>query len=140
MASSITSATRREDTTLRLGGQGDNWHMSWADDDSQVVSLCDGSGWRGLRRQSYNSRLYRIQGSPPDVRFEDVPGYPDLLSDADVPGGYGFSRYYNFGTLWLDGAIYQYLSTPNVPFSQSEPRFVGAKLIYSPDNGETWCN
>ena len=49
-------------------------------------------------------------------------------------------RYYNFGILALDGRIYQYLSVPNRPFYEHEPRFVGAKLIYSPDNGRTWCN
>jgi hypothetical protein len=138
MPATVKGVKRRDETIVRLGGNGDNWHMSWAGDDSQVVSLCDGSGWPGTRRQLYNSRLYRILGSPPEVRFEDVPGYPDLLSESDKPGG--FSRYYCFGTLALDGSIYQFLSTPNVPFDQPDPRFVGAKLIFSPDGGVTWCN
>jgi hypothetical protein len=113
--------------------------MSWAEDDSQVLALCDGSGFPGTSRGSYNSCLYRVTGSPPDqVRFADVPGYPELLSDASTPGG--FSRYYCFGTLALDSGLYQYLSTPNVPFDRPDPRFVGAKLIYSPDDGATWCN
>jgi hypothetical protein len=135
----ITAATRRDETTLRLGGQGDNWHMSWAADDSMVLSLCDGSGFPGTTRKPYNSRLYRVTGDPPDgVQFHDVPAYPELLSDSSTPGG--FSRYYCFGTLALDGRIYQYLSTPNVPFDGANPRFVGAKLVYSPDDGTTWCN
>ncbi len=134
----IKSARRRDETTLRLGGIGDNWHMSWAADDRQVVAMCDGYGWPSTVRRSYNSRLYRITGSPPGVRFEDVPGYPELLSDTKTPGG--FSRYYGFGTLAIDGRIYQFLSTPNVPFDQPSPRFVGAKLIYSGDDGATWRN
>jgi hypothetical protein len=38
--------------------------------------------------------------------------------------------------------IYQFLSTPDRPFDNNapHPRFVGAKLIYSPDNGDTWHN
>ena len=134
----VKGAHRRDETTLRLGGIGDNWHMSWAADDSQVVALCDGYGWPGTRRRSYNSRLYRITGSPPQVGFEDVPGYPELTSERGTPGG--FSRYYGFGTLAHDGRIYQFLSTPNVPFDQPDPRFIGAKLIYSADDGATWRN
>ncbi len=40
----------------------------------------------------------------------------------------------------LENFLYQFLSTLNHPVQESEPRFVGAKLIYSPDNGRTWCN
>lgn len=132
---------QRDQTTgrdqLRLGGQGDNWHMTWADDDKQYVSLCDGSGLPGTPPGSYNSRAYAITGDPPDLRFEFLPGYPELVSKWNTPE---CSRYYNFGILALDGRIYQYLSTPNRPFFEPDPRFVGAKLIYSPDNGRTWCN
>jgi hypothetical protein len=133
----VRGIRRLEETTLRLGGVGDNWHMSWAGDDKQYVSLCDGSGWPGMPRKDYNSRAYAIAGDPPDVRFEFLSGYPELTN---AWGTMDCSRYYNFGTLALDGRIYQYLSTPNHPFTQPQPRFVGAKLIYSPDNGKTWHN
>jgi hypothetical protein len=135
--SKIASATRRDETILRLGGNGDNWHMSWAADDSQVVSLCDGSGLPGTTQGNYNSRLFRIFDGPENARFADVPSYPELLSEP-TPGG--SNRYYCFGTIAIDGAIYQYLSTPTTPFAESGARFVGAKLIYSPDDGLTWCN
>jgi hypothetical protein len=71
------------------------------------------------------------------VKFEYLPGYPELLS---VWGTRDCNRYYNFGILALDGSIYQFLSTPNRPFDAPPTRFVGAKLIYSPDNGRTWNN
>lgn len=132
-----TGAIRREETTLRLGGVGDNWHMSWAADDRQFVSLCDGFGW-GQTEAFYNSRLLTISGGPEDAKFDDLPGYPDLTFDLSDPDTW--FRYYAFGTLALDGRIYQYLSAPNRGFDLADPRFVGAKLIYSPDDGETWCN
>jgi hypothetical protein len=135
--SNIKALRRLDETTLRLGGQGDNWHMTWADDDRQYVSLCDGSGLPGTPRGNYNSRAYAIVGDPPGLRFEFLPGYPELVSKANTRE---ISRYYNFGILALDGRIYQYLSTPNRPFFETDPRFVGAKLIYSPDDGRTWCN
>ena len=128
----IVGIRRLEESTIRLGGCGDNWHMSWADNDKVYVGMCDGTGLPGTPLGEYNSRAYAITGTPPDLRFEFLPGYPDLKSG---------SRYYNFGILALDGRIYQYLSTPDRPFLDPYgPRFVGAKLIYSPDDGRTWCN
>ncbi len=35
----IKSVVRREETVLRYGGNGDNWHMSWAAVNWQYVSL-----------------------------------------------------------------------------------------------------
>jgi hypothetical protein len=134
----VTGAVRREDTVLRLGGYGDNWHMSWAADDRQFVSLDDGFGW-GQEEVFHNSRMLTVSGDPENAKFEDLPGYPDLtfnLSDPDT-----WFRYYGFGTLALNERVYQFLSTPNHGLDQRRgARFVGAKLIYSPDNGATWCN
>jgi hypothetical protein len=135
----ITGLQRLEDTTIRAGGNGDNWHMTWASDDRQYAGLCDGKGWAdvpGYTGMSYNARIYGINGDPPHIAFEHLPGYPDLYSEA-FPN---FSRYYGFGILALDERIIQFLSTPNHPFSLPDPRFVGAKLIYSPDLGRTWRN
>ncbi len=133
----IRGITRLDETTVRLGGVGDNWHMTWARDDRQYVSLCDGSGWPGMPQADYNSRMYVIEGDPPQPTFSFVPTYPDLINDWQTDQS---SRYYNFGILAVDGCIYQFLSTPNRPFRQGDARFVGAKLIYSPDDGRTWRN
>ena len=87
MANRIVGIERLEETTIRAGGDGDNWHMTWADDDAQYAGLCDGRGWpdiAGYEDKPYNARVYRIQGDPPDVAFEHVAGYPDLLTE-DFP-------------------------------------------------------
>lgn len=128
----ITSLRRLDDTILRLGGFGDNWHMTWAKNDKMYVGLCDGKGLPGTNQGFFNSRIYSIAGDPPDVTFEDVPGYPDLP--------FAVNRYYGFGILALDDHIYQFLTTPKVRLTEPDPVFVGAKLIYSPDNGATWHN
>lgn len=149
--SPIKAVIRREETILRLGGSGDNWHMSWADDDRQYVSLCDGFGWPGLPGydmvgKEFNSRMYAISGNPPDIKFEFLPGYPELLNLVSAPGTPQTNRYYGFGTLALNGRLYQFLSTLNHRTSRPDGTpwpgiaFYGAKLIYSPDNGRTWCN
>lgn len=134
----VRAAIRREETVVRHGGIGDNWHMSWAADDRQVVSMCDGLGWEEQRTRFHNSRLLSIHGDAERARFEDLGSYPDL--DFDLADPATWMRYYAFGTLALDGRIYQFLSTPNRSFDLADPRFVGVKLIHSPDDGRTWCN
>ena len=44
----ITGIKRLEESTLRLGGVGDNWHMTWPGDDRQYFVLCDGPGWSDI--------------------------------------------------------------------------------------------
>src|SRR5437870_3011830 len=61
-------ALRRLDHTIqRFGGHGDNWHMSWANDDKVYVSLCDGRGLPGTPLGNFNSRMYAITGDPPKL-------------------------------------------------------------------------
>lgn len=128
-----------ENTTKKSGVSGDNWHMTWANDNKQYVALCDGVGWKeikGFTGQPYNTRVYGISGEATNHKYEHLFGFPDLFSEK----GWNVNRYYGFGILALNGFIYHFLSTPNHPFHQSDPRFIGVKLIYSPDNGITWKN
>src|SRR3954469_12008739 len=137
----IKEARRLENTVARLGGDGDNWHMTWTSDDRVVAGLCDGAAqpWPKVPHRVYNSRLISISGAPPKLEFADTPGYPLLLAG---PTPREPSRYYGFGIIAIDNTIYQFLSTPDRFFENTppQPRFVGAKLIYSPDNGHTWHN
>ena len=135
----ITGMRRLDETTVRSGGSGDNWHMTWAEDDRQYVGLCDGRGWpdvEGYTGKDYNTRVYAIHGDAPGHRFVHLPGFPDLLSESSP----NINRYYGFGILAVDGCIYHYLSTPNHPFGEPDPRFVGVKLVWSPDGGRSWRN
>lgn len=128
-APTIRSAVRREDTLLRLGGDGDNWHMSWAADDRQFVALSDGMGWSKDPKELYNNRLYTVSGGPHDAKFLDLPGYPQKAHREKINTD-GKPGYYGFGTLAIDGRVYQFLSN----------MFRAVKVIYSPDNGLTWRN
>ena len=54
----IRGMRRIEETTIRAGGNGDNWHMTWASNNKQYVGLCDGRGWSnisGYTKENYNS-------------------------------------------------------------------------------------
>jgi hypothetical protein len=136
----ITGATRRDDTIQRLGGNGDNWYPTWGADGSLYVALCDGTGFPGMPRRNNNSRLIRIEGTPETgLTFHDVPGYPELgypirgEFDNTTPGTRLGIRYYGFGTISVDGTIYQYLNTWPVPVARQSgvlPR--AGRIILAP--------
>jgi hypothetical protein len=114
--------------------------------------MCDGWGFTDSPELFYNSRMLGISDGPRDAKFYDLPGYPLLATSIDGMNDLQWlntTHYYNFGTLALDGHLYQYMSTFNRPFRTDElqkpdftnpVRFNGAKLIYSPDQGRTWHN
>ena len=141
----IKGIHRRIETSYRNPFHGDNWHTTWVEGERQVTSLCD--GWLHAdpaSRLQTNSAAVEIIGAPPEPEFRTFPGYPELLNDPSsiqtYPDEPHFTRYYAFGIIALDGYIYQFLSTPNHSFAAPNPAFVGAKLIYSPDDGATWLN
>ncbi len=132
----ITGIKMLKGTTHR-SGNGDNWHTTWANNDKQYVILTDGTGWPeavGNTGKRYITRVFAIRGEAPNYTFEHLPGYPDL-NYPDI--------FYGFGILALDGHIYHFLTTANrLPHDPPNflSRFIGAKLIYSPDNGQSWKN
>ena len=71
----IAGLRRLEETVVRVPSQGDNWHMSWANDDRQYVSLCDGSGFPGspTRRLQQPRMLSPIAGRPARGRALRLP-------------------------------------------------------------------
>ena len=136
----ITGMRRLDETIHRMGGRGDNWHTTWAANDKLYTGMCDGTGFpdvEGHTGMFYISRVYAINGDPPHHSFEHLPGFPDLTKG---PAQDDRNTYYGFGLIALDDHLYYYLSTPNHPFFCEGARFVGSKLIYSPDLGETWLN
>ncbi len=137
--SKITGMRRLDETTHRMGGCGDNWHTTWAADDRLYTAMCDGTGFAGVPGHDgtfYISRVYAIEGAPPDHSFVHLPGFPLLTKGP----GKDRNRFYGLGIIALDDCLYHFLSTPNHPFTYDDARFVGAKLIYSPDLGASWFN
>ncbi len=50
------------------------------------------------------------------------------------------NRFYGVGMLAIDDCIYHFLGAPNRPSDKPAPRYVGSKLIFSPDQGRNWKN
>lgn len=143
--STISSAVLRDDTIVRLGGDGGSGFLTWTSDERQLATLLDGSSWPRDRGPFWHSRLFALRGRPAAMQAEEVetypemPMYPDLYSNTTPP-------YYGFTLLAVRDTIYQFLSTSTVKPFDTDVRVVpeyhlnAAKLIYSPDNGATWHN
>jgi hypothetical protein len=135
---------RFTDRLLRLGGDG-GWHaMTWLTDGRQHLVVCDGCGWPEIPVDHYrNSVLFEITGSPEQARTQRVSSYPDIPLREFFRAG-GCPPYYAMSTLAVGERIYQCLSTLANPedlvAAQFKVHFDAVKLIYSPDNGRTWCN
>ena len=118
--------TFRKDTLYRSDGRGDNWCLTWAADDSQVTSMCDGN-WLG-GKVSYHNRLYRILGGPGDFTRQDIADYPGFV--------WKTGSWFGYGTVSLDGVLYATVS--KTPRNRWSGPFRGLKLLKSSDNGITW--
>lgn len=116
----------RSETLKRLGGRGDNWCITWAKDDSQITSLCDGN-WLNNPEGGWRNHLFRIVGEADTFQREDISNYPNLSDTIS---------YFGYGVVSVDGNIYSAASkTPGLAWSGP---FLGVKLLKSPDNGQTW--
>ncbi|MCP5114371.1 MAG: hypothetical protein GY953_26375, partial [bacterium] len=103
-----TGVAFQEDTLFRLGAAGDNWCITWAADDSQVTSMCDGD-WLDSKRR-YHNHLYRIVGGPAGFVREDLPNYPDLSGEQ--------GSWFGYGIVSVAGTLYSAVSkTPGTSWS-----------------------
>ena len=110
----------------RSDNRGDNWCITWAGDDSQITSMCDGN-WLG-GKQSYHNHLYRVVGDPEGFSREDIPNYPQYV--------WGTGSWFGYGIVSVDGVLYSVVS--KTPKNRWSGPFRGIKLLMCPDNGRTW--
>ncbi|MCP4256456.1 MAG: DUF4185 domain-containing protein [Planctomycetes bacterium] len=121
-----TGITFHKDTLYRSDGNGDNWCITWAADNSQVTSMCDGN-WIGAKH-GFHNHLYRIIGGHRNFQREDIPNYPDFSGKS--------GSWFGYGIVSVDGTLYSVVSkTPGDSWSGP---FRGIKLLKSTDNGHTW--
>jgi len=132
----VVAAKRRDETIRNLGGMGDGYKMTLRRDGSHLIAVNDGPGWTEPVRAFYTTRLWRMDGDPDDPRFGALPGYPVLNRSERPPEA---PHYYGHGVIQVGDTIYQFLGT--LDHAEDRPRrWIGAKLIYSTDNGATWRN
>ncbi len=124
-----TDVKFQKETIKRLGGNGDNWCITWAKDNSQITSMCDGN-WLNIEtpNDGFHTHLFRIKGDAANFTREDIPNYPDFSGND--------GSWFGYGIIAIDNTIYTTISkTPGESWSGP---FRGIKLLKSTDNGKTW--
>ena len=121
-----TGIVFQSNTMRRVEARGDNWCITWAADDSQIVSMDDGNWLRGPK--AFSNHLYRLVGPHTAFEREDIPNYPEFL--------YGARGWFGYGIVSVDGVLYSFVS--KCPKNHWSGPFRGVKLLRSPDNGATW--
>lgn len=116
----------QKDTLHREAQRGDNWCITWGADGHQYTAMCDGTGWDS-QKVFYRTRTYRIKGG--------VEGFSvDLLRN--FPPSVDGTPWFGYGIGSIDGTIYHFIS--QTPKNHWSGPFLGVKLVYSPNNGNTW--
>lgn len=124
-----TGVTFQKETIKRLGSGGDNWCITWTEDNSQITSMCDGN-WLNLDNPigGFHNHLFRIIGGADNFKREDIPNYPDFSGEQ--------GSWFGYGIVSIDSKIYSALS--KTPWGSWSGPFTGLKLLKSPNNGDSW--
>lgn len=103
---------------------GDNWPVTWAEDNRIYTAYGDGNGFKPKLEKKVSLGFARIEGIPPNFS-----GY-NLKSDG-VQFGNGQSGKKASGLLMVDGVLYMWVRNAN---KDNE----GSQLAWSTDLGKTW--
>jgi hypothetical protein len=133
-ASRVIVGLTWEDGVVRCGrdGSGDNWPITWVEDDLCITAWGDGPGFDGSTSRDARLSLgfARVYGDPPGFHGED------LTTSVDTPEGGGSSGIKASGLLMVDGILYMFVRNDKVPGSDD---FTNARLAWSLDRGEHWA-
>lgn len=135
-AAAVRGAMPVDGSIVRLGGLGDGYKMTLTADGRQIVVVNDGPGWAPPPATFFSTRLWTVEGPPPQPRFAQLLGYPVVDRAAHPEGA---PHYYGHGVIAVGQNLYQFLAT--LDQAEDRPRrWTGAKLIRSRDGGKTWQN
>jgi CubicO group peptidase (beta-lactamase class C family) len=100
---------------------GDNWPITWADDDNLYTSYGDGWGFKPRTRRKLSQGFAKIIGPASDFRGVNVRSATGER-EGDGPKGAKAS-----GMLMVDGVLYMWVRNLN-----------NSQLWWSEDRGQTW--
>jgi hypothetical protein len=106
-------------------GDGDNWPITWADDDNLYTVYCDGKGFGGGSGQGSMS-LARITGAPPYITGENIASPTGHRIGGDVKGRKAS------GLLSVEGVLYMWVRNLKTDGT-------GSSLAWSKDHAKTWA-
>lgn len=115
---SITWAPR--DTIVRRAHGGDNWPVTWGDDDYLYTAYGDGHGFEPKVDRKLSLGLARVKGDPAGFVGENVRSKVELVGD----GAKGRKA---SGLVMIDGELLMFVRNAK-----------NSQLAWSEDRGKTW--
>jgi hypothetical protein len=113
------------DTVVRRAKDGDNWPVTWADDDALYTTWGDGTGFPPRVERKLSCGFARITGSPADFKGTNVRSEVEQLGD-------GRKGKKGWGILSVGGTLYLWLG-------HADQNGGAAQLAWSKDRAKTWA-
>jgi len=110
-----------KETIVRKGKGGDNWPLTWADDDHLYTAYGDAHGFEPKLPIKLSLGLARIEGGPGDFQGINLRS-PTLEQKGEGPAGKKAS-----GMLMVDGVLYLWVRNAG-----------NSQLAWSADHGKSW--
>jgi hypothetical protein len=112
------------ETILRMAKDGDNWPVTWADDDALYTTLGDGTGFTPKVKEKLSLGFARITGTPDKFHGENVRSPAEQL-------GQGRDGKKGWGILSVEGTLSLWLGHADSKGGQTQ-------LAWSRDHAKTW--
>ncbi len=110
-----------KESIVRKAPGGDNWPLTWADDDHQYTAYGDGWGFEPLIKEKLSMGLCRVEGGP--ANFTGI----NIRSPAFETKGQGMAGKKASGILMVDGVLYVLVRNAG-----------NSQLGWSKDHGQNW--
>jgi hypothetical protein len=111
-------------TIVRRAKDGDNWPVTWADDDALYTTFGDGTGFPPKVERKLSLGFARVTGGPDDFRGANVRSVAEQLGD-------GRRGKKGWGLLSVGGTLYLWLG-------HADRNGGAAQLAWSKDHAKTW--
>lgn len=147
-----------DEFVFRSGDNGDNWCVTWGQDNMLYTSQCDGRGWLrpdGSQHDFMNNRIWKIAGGPDSASFKplwikNAPDYSRTAQQAvygpidSIDSPHRFPpqnrldvwNWYAYGIVSINGNIYQFIS--HCGEKHGFGWFNGSQLIWRPKGEKKW--
>lgn len=111
-------------TIVRAAEDGDNWPVTWADDDALYTTWGDGTGFVPKVKEKLSCGFARVTGTPLDFAGANVRSAGEQL-------GQGRDGLKGWGILAVGDTLYLF-------FGHADKKGGHAKLAWSKDHARTW--
>jgi hypothetical protein len=113
-----------KETIIRRAVDGDNWPVTWADDDAIYTTWGDGTGFEPKVERKLSCGFARVTGPPNAFTGTNIRSPQEQLGD-------GRAGKKAWGILSVSGILY-------VWFGHADNRGAAAQLAWSEDRGRRW--